>query len=236
MSQRRIPCLAEMEACNAHSAVRSADLRRPLQLPSPQLGDAPSAGTRSTGGAGITPGAAASGSFTPWWELQEARELTLGPTGQRLVVELREAALAAATAAAVLLPAAPEAPLPPLSSLTKAAPSPLLAWHLLEVLFAYCYTVRRFRGSWAGQEGSAAAVMLALTDVLAAAAAGSRGGRGQGGGGGGEAEEEGGAARLPETAAQACLHVLERACGPPVGTAQVGWAFLVKCYGGKGGG
>lgn len=196
--------------------VRFADLRAPSTCLTPQLGDTTSEGScgAGAGGGGGTPSAAAaSGSFTPWWELQEARELTLGPTGQRLVAELRDAAPAAAVPAE-LLPAAPEAPLPPLTSLTKAAPSPLLAWHLLEVLFAYCYTVRRFRGSWEGLEGSAAAVMLALTDVLAGAV-GAGGGSGQGG-------EESGAARLPESAAQACLHVLERACGPPVGTSQVG--------------
>lgn len=36
--------------------------------------------------------------------------------------------------------------LPKLASLTKAAPSPLLRWQLLDVLYAYCLIMRLYNG------------------------------------------------------------------------------------------
>lgn len=44
------------------------------------------------------------------------------------------------------LPAAPQTPLPLLTSLTKAIPSPLLQWQLLDVLYAYCFLMRLYNG------------------------------------------------------------------------------------------
>lgn len=44
------------------------------------------------------------------------------------------------------LPEVPCTPLPPLATLTKAQPSPLLRWQLLDVLFTYCLVARLFNG------------------------------------------------------------------------------------------
>lgn len=44
------------------------------------------------------------------------------------------------------LPAAPQDPLPLLASLTKAVPSPLLQWQLLDILYTYCFVMRLYNG------------------------------------------------------------------------------------------
>lgn len=44
------------------------------------------------------------------------------------------------------LPALPKNPLPRLSTLTKAIPSPLLQWQLVDLLYTYCLLARLFNG------------------------------------------------------------------------------------------
>lgn len=44
------------------------------------------------------------------------------------------------------LPAAPQTPLPLLACLTKAVPSPLLQWQLLDILYTYCFMMRLYNG------------------------------------------------------------------------------------------
>ena len=51
-----------------------------------------------------------------------------------------------ASASSMGLPAAPKTPLPLLASLTKAVPSPLLQWQLLDILYTYCFIMRFYNG------------------------------------------------------------------------------------------
>ncbi|PNH05893.1 hypothetical protein TSOC_007803 [Tetrabaena socialis] len=184
-------------------------------------------------------------------KVPEARELSLTATGQRRVVPVEAPGGGGGGGGGGGLPAPPEEALPPLASLTRAAPSPLLPHHLLEVLYGYCYVVRQYGsgGGWTagggGSAAAAAAALLALTDVLAGPSSQRRRPRprrrphpaavARGGGGGGregavaiaakeeeedEDEEGAPALRLPHSAAEACLHVMERACCPPLGTSQ----------------
>ena len=46
------------------------------------------------------------------------------------------------------LPPAPEQALPALTSLTKAAPSPLLQWQLLAILYSYTFVMRVYNGEY----------------------------------------------------------------------------------------
>ena len=55
---------------------------------------------------------------------------------------------AAAQNALSAIPELPHEALPTVASLTRAQPSPLLRWQLLEVLYAYCCTLRTFHGDW----------------------------------------------------------------------------------------
>ena len=47
------------------------------------------------------------------------------------------------------IPAPPEAALPRLATLSRAVPSLLLQWQLVEILYAYCATVHLYQGDWA---------------------------------------------------------------------------------------
>jgi hypothetical protein len=62
---------------------------------------------------------------------------------------------------------APDAALPPASALLRGkAPSPALAFHALNVLFAYAHTYRLYGGDWEGDAVGAAAVLLDVSAVL----------------------------------------------------------------------
>lgn len=47
------------------------------------------------------------------------------------------------------IPDPPESALPRLAALSRATPSPLLQWQLLELLYAYCMVMHLYQGDWA---------------------------------------------------------------------------------------
>eukprot|EP00897_Mesotaenium_endlicherianum_P000348 jgi/Mesen1/10313/ME000079S09732 len=65
------------------------------------------------------------------------------------------------------LPEPPRDPLPALADLTSAPPSALLPVHLVDILYAYCFTLRYYNGEWASEPSEAAQALLALSPVLA---------------------------------------------------------------------
>ena len=101
------------------------------------------------------------------------------------------------------LPEPPSRALPPLAALTKAAPSPLLQYQLLDLLYAYCLTLRLYNGDYQCEAEAAAGLLFGMSAVLAAVAPS------PGGGGG-----EGDAAAVPSV----LLGCLQRACQPPAGS------------------
>ncbi|KAH6777387.1 HIT-type Zinc finger family protein [Perilla frutescens var. frutescens] len=46
------------------------------------------------------------------------------------------------------IPLGPESPLPLVSKLTASGPSPLLAIHLVDIIYSYCFTIRLYNGDW----------------------------------------------------------------------------------------
>ncbi len=125
-----------------------------------------------------------------------------------------------APAAASALPEPPAEPLPPLSSLTKARPSPALSWHLLDILYAYCFVLLRYNGAWREAAPEAAGQLLQLSAALAPPAAAGAAARPQPGCGSGAGEQ---AAPPPEFASgAACLSAcLARVVAPPAGDASL---------------
>ena len=136
--------------------------------------------------------------WTAWWTLPEARDISLGRDGSKMiaVVEVvadtnadvnfdvcarQEVSSSLAVAAGKegvagsrprrstgAVPLPPDAPLPPLSRLTSAKPSPALRWHLLDVLGAYTLTLRAHDGDWGAEPSAALAALVSLSTVLAA--------------------------------------------------------------------
>ena len=129
--------------------------------------------------------------WTPWWTLPEARNIQLARDGSRLIAAVRvDAAVADAEPSLVAstrgcapeqeqrregsatdfptVPPPPDDPLPPLSRLTPVKASPVLRWHLLEVLAAYTLTLRAHDGDWAADPSAAVTTLTSLSLVLAA--------------------------------------------------------------------
>lgn len=159
--------LAKAQACGGALDVSEADLS-PTEL----------AAFHRALAAGELAGAVAP--WEPWWLAPEAEALELGVAGTALVAPAggtdsgdigppAEGA-GAAGAGATTLPAPPSKPLPPLSSLTRAPPSPLLQYQLLDLLYAYCHTLRLYNGDWQSAPAEAAGVLFAISAVLAGAA------------------------------------------------------------------
>lgn len=150
--------------------------------------------------------------WQPWWLGDDAAALQLGAGGTRLVAEGEEGAGGGAGlgepdgSGGGDLPAPPSRPLPPLAALTRMAPSPLLQYQLLDLLYAYAFTLRLFNGDYGPVAAEAADTALALSAVLAATA----------GSGGGNATESNSAAA--PSAASVLLSCVGHACAPPAGS------------------
>mgnify|MGYP001810764165 CR=1 FL=1 len=161
--------------------------------------------------------------WQPWWLTEEAAALELGVGGTPLVVAAEEQASAAADGEQqrrqqALLPVPPSRPLTPLATLTRAAPSPVLRGQLLDLLYSYCLTLRRYNGDWEWEAADAADTLFALSAVLTAAA----GGGAEDGSTTASGDEAGG------DAASVLLACVQRACRPPVGGAELrGFAVSV---------
>ncbi len=195
--------------------------------------------------------------WQPWWLTPEAREAALSASGQPLVSEVPasssggggdgvkesrgqraqaegEGAAGGAGASLRVLPPGPEQPLQPLAALTRARPSPLLPYQLVEVLYAYCFAMRRYNGEAASAElvHEAVALLGCLTPALAPPpppAVPSQGSAAQP-----QAAASGAApaspaapsqgqaaavADVPASVSDAIMRCLSAACAPPVGDA-----------------
>ena len=144
----------DIDPCDLTAAERAALERLTLQQQEEER-PAPSATAHAAvqqrqapAGAAPRPSPAPTIAWVPWWQSDEARALVLSPAGQPLVAEVSTAAnglgrsAADSSGAPTALPLPPSAPLPPLSALTRGAPSPLLRWQLLQLLFGYCCAAR----------------------------------------------------------------------------------------------
>lgn len=133
--------------------------------------------------------------WDPWWLRTSAKTLSLSKEGTQLVQPLAE------QEASMLpqndlesnqsseIPPGPEAPLPPVSKLSSTEPSPILAVHLVDIVYSYCFTLRLYNGDWQSDAIGSAMVVLGVSSVL-----------GQGG--------------QPETVLEALSYCLEQTCSP----------------------
>ncbi|XP_052208814.1 uncharacterized protein LOC127812463 isoform X2 [Diospyros lotus] len=133
--------------------------------------------------------------WEPWWFRPSARTICLSREGTPLVQPLAKQE----TNASVLddpetdqlndIPPGPESPLLPVSKLSTNEPSPLLALHLLDIIYSYCFALRLYNGDWQSDPTGSAMVVLSMSSVL-----------GQGG--------------QPETVSEALSHCLQQTCSP----------------------
>ncbi|RLN40615.1 zinc finger HIT domain-containing protein 2 [Panicum miliaceum] len=110
--------------------------------------------------------------WTPWWRKPSARLITLSPDGSQLIRQLRDEDTATSDPTTDQepsineIPEGPESPLPSLKQLTRAEPSPLLAVHLVDILYSYCFTLRLYNGDWHSDPLGASTVALSMSKVM----------------------------------------------------------------------
>ncbi|KAK3030644.1 hypothetical protein RJ639_035848 [Escallonia herrerae] len=129
--------------------------------------------------------------WDPWWLKPAARTISLSQVGTQLVRPLveQEQAMSLLDTKGSDIPPGPETPLPRISKLSSRDPSPLLAVHLVDIVYSYCFTLRLYNGDWQSDAIGSATVVLSTSSVL-----------GQGG--------------QPETVNEALLNCLEQTCSP----------------------
>ncbi|KAL6642814.1 hypothetical protein ACP70R_020995 [Stipagrostis hirtigluma subsp. patula] len=110
--------------------------------------------------------------WTPWWKKPSARSIYLSPDGSQLIkqVSLEDAATSDPMTddepSINEIPEGPDSPLPSLKQLTRAEPSPLLAVHLVDILYSYCFTLRLYNGDWHSDPFGASTVALSISKVM----------------------------------------------------------------------
>lgn len=148
--------------------------------------------------------------WEPWWLKPSAKAISLSQQGSRLVQPLvtHESIPSRSDNIEVdqslHIPPGPETPLPPVSKLSATEPSPLLAIHLVDIIYSYCFTLRLYNGEWLTDPIGSVMHCLSISFVL-----------GQGG--------------KPKTVSEAVSHCLEQTCSPAlrhVGGLQFGLGLL----------
>ncbi|XP_004245472.1 uncharacterized protein [Solanum lycopersicum] len=131
--------------------------------------------------------------WEPWWSKPSAKYISLGQDGTQLVQPLVKEDTAVSSEDRIGsdplhdIPLGPDSPLPSVRKLSAAGPSPLLAVHLVDIMYSYCFTLRLYNGDWQSDPVGSATVLLSVSSVL-----------GQGG--------------QPETVLEALSHCMEQTC------------------------
>ncbi|GJM91255.1 hypothetical protein PR202_ga07614 [Eleusine coracana subsp. coracana] len=110
--------------------------------------------------------------WTPWWKKQSSRSIYLSPDGSQLIREVTSEDTSMPDPMTDQEPSinenpeGPESALPSLKQLTKAEPSPLLAVHLVDILYSYCFTLRLYNGDWRSDPFGASSVAMSMSKVM----------------------------------------------------------------------
>lgn len=144
--------------------------------------------------------------WEPWWLKPSAGVIVLSKEGTQLVQSLAEQETPVPpkddqeSNLSSGIPPGPKTPLPPVSKLCTAKPSPFLAFHLVDIIYSYCFTLRLYNGDWQSDPTGSAMVVLSVSSVLVQGA-------------------------QPESVLEALSYCLEQTCSPAyrhIGGVQLG--------------
>ncbi|GMJ00461.1 hypothetical protein like AT5G63830 [Hibiscus trionum] len=127
--------------------------------------------------------------WDPWWLKPAARTICLSKDGARLVQPTVSSKDDPEINQPSEIPCGPESALPSVRKLISTEPSPLLAVHLVDIVYSYCFTLRVYNGDWKSDALGSAMVVLSISCVL-------------------------GQAGQPETVREALCYCLEKSCSP----------------------
>ncbi|XP_047330579.1 zinc finger HIT domain-containing protein 2 [Impatiens glandulifera] len=99
--------------------------------------------------------------WEPWWLKPSARTISLNSEGMPLIQPLPDQ-----NNHSLDIPVGPTSPLKPISKLISSKPSPLLAVHLVDVIYSYCFTLRLYNGDWQSDPLGSSMVVLNISSVL----------------------------------------------------------------------
>lgn len=126
--------------------------------------------------------------WEPWWLKPSARTISLSREGTQRVQPITKQEPDSSPRVHEV-PPGPETALTPVNKLSSTEPSPLLAVHLVDILYSYCFSLRLYNGDWESDPMGSVMVVLTISFVL-----------GQGG--------------QPETVSEALSNCLEQTCSP----------------------
>jgi len=108
--------------------------------------------------------------WQPWWRRAEASNIALRSDGTAKVAEVSGPSEDGAS----VIPAPPSRPLPKLEKIIagQKGASSAVKWQVLEVLAAYCISLRFYNGEWEEDEEGAIGMLMHLSRTLSAAAEG----------------------------------------------------------------
>ncbi|KAG8476451.1 hypothetical protein CXB51_033369 [Gossypium anomalum] len=141
--------------------------------------------------------------WDPWWLKPAARTICLSKDGAQLIQPMANREDLESDQLSDI-PCGPKTPLPSLRKLISTEPSPLLAVHLVDIIYSYCFTLRVYNGDWQSDAVGSAMVVLSISSVL-------------------------GQAGQPETVQEALCYCLEQTCSPAyrhIGGLQFGLALV----------
>ncbi|TYG42721.1 hypothetical protein ES288_D12G280000v1 [Gossypium darwinii] len=141
--------------------------------------------------------------WDPWWLKPAARTICLSKDGAQLIQPMANREDLESDQPSDI-PCGPKTPLPSLRMLISTEPSPLLAVHLVDIIYSYCFTLRVYNGDWQSDAVGSAMVVLSISSVL-------------------------GQAGQPETVQEALCYCLEQTCSPAyrhIGGLQFGLALV----------
>ncbi|KAK1408199.1 hypothetical protein QVD17_39834 [Tagetes erecta] len=141
--------------------------------------------------------------WEPWWLKPSAKTLSLSREGTQRVQPITNHEPDSSDHIHEF-PPGPETALPPVNKLSSTEPSPLLAIHLVDILYSYCFTLRLFNGDWESDPVDSAMVVLSISLVL-------------------------GQTGQPETVSEVVSYCLEQACSSAfrhLGGSQFGLGIL----------
>ncbi|KAE8708546.1 putative Aluminum activated malate transporter family protein [Hibiscus syriacus] len=104
--------------------------------------------------------------WDPWWLKPAAKTICLSKDGARLVQPIVSPKDDSQTNQPSEIPRGPETALPSLRKLVSTEPSPLLAVHLVDVVYGYCFTLRVYDGDWQPEPLGSAMVVFSISCVL----------------------------------------------------------------------
>ncbi|CAL8462874.1 g2408 [Coccomyxa elongata] len=137
--------------------------------------------------------------WQPWWRTQEAAQISLSTAGTRIIYAQSAHEESAGPLNDIgAIPPPPSTPLPLMATLSKAQPSPLLRWQLVQILYSYCLTMHMYNGDWTSHPQGAAITAMEASAAL----------------GGHQDSAAPSAASPPASAAEAVLECLARTCHP----------------------